>query len=195
MSRTRAGRAAQRVTECRSDGAPADDQPKGLRERHGLTGRDHRERVCVDLCRQNAPAHAGRCVERDNEMALSATIPVDPQTITVDRQTITHDPQRLRALERANEVRLARAELKRRIGGGLVSAADVILACPAEASSWPVAELLMSQRRWGSSRCRKFLAKTLINEMKPLGALTERQRQLLAAQLRSRASRDALLHA
>jgi hypothetical protein len=94
-------------------------------------------------------------------------------------------PQRLRALERANEVRLARAELKRRIADGDVSAADVILAPPWEATSWSVGDLLMSQRRWGSTRCRKFLFRNQINETKPVGALTERQRRLLAAQLDS----------
>jgi hypothetical protein len=99
-------------------------------------------------------------------------------------QTVTTPaPQRLRALERANEVRLARAELKRRIAGGDVSAADIILNTPREASSWSVRELLMSQRRWGSKRCRRFLEVNGINELKPVGGLTERQKQLLAAQL------------
>ncbi len=98
---------------------------------------------------------------------------------------MTPGPQRLRALARANEVRLARAELKRRIARGDISAAEVILACPEAAGSWSVGELLMSQRRWGITRCRKFLARNQISEIKKIGALTERQRQLLAAQLRS----------
>lgn len=93
------------------------------------------------------------------------------------------DPQRLRALERANEIRLARAGLKRRIATGEVSAAEVILACPQEAASWSVAELLMSQRRWGSTRCRKFLFRNQITETKPIGELTDRQRRVLATGL------------
>ncbi len=96
---------------------------------------------------------------------------------------MTLEPQRLRALERANEVRLARAELKRRIADGETSAAEVILACPWQASSWSVGELLMSQRRWGNTRCRKFLGRHQISEIKPIGKLTERQRHLLAGQL------------
>lgn len=106
---------------------------------------------------------------------------------------ITHEPQRLRALERANEVRLARAELKRRIAVGKVSAADVILDSPWEASSWAIGDLLMSQRRWGTTRCRKFLTRNQISETKPVGALTERQRRLLAGQLASCVSREAML--
>jgi hypothetical protein len=96
---------------------------------------------------------------------------------------MTREPQRLRALERANEIRLARAELKRRIADGHVSAAEVILTPPNEASSWAIGDLLMSQRRWGSTRCRKFLVRNQINETKAVGALTDRQRRLLAGQL------------
>ena len=97
----------------------------------------------------------------------------------------TPEPQRLRALERANEIRLARAGLKRRIAIGEVSAAHIILTCPAEAHSWPVGELLISQRRWGSTRCRKFLSRNQIVETKQIGALTQRQRDLLATALQA----------
>ena len=98
---------------------------------------------------------------------------------------MTPEPQRLRALERANAVRLARAELKRRIAEGEASAAEVILDSAREAHSWAIAELLMSQRRWGITRCRKFLSRNHITETKTIGALTDRQRHLLAAQLQS----------
>jgi len=97
----------------------------------------------------------------------------------------TAEPQRLRALERANEVRLARAELKRQIADGEASAAEIILKPPPEAISWAIGELLMSQRRWGNTRCRKFLMRLQILETKPLGALTPRQRGVLARALES----------
>ncbi len=103
---------------------------------------------------------------------------------------MTPEPQRMRALERANEIRLARAELKRRIADGGISAADVILAQPLEARSWAVGDLLMSQRRWGYTRSRKFLSQNLISETKQVGALTERQRVMLASQLASCRSRE-----
>ena len=107
--------------------------------------------------------------------------------------TMSQAPQRLRALERANAVRLARAELKRRIAEGDASAAEVILDPPAEAHSWVVGELLMSQRRWGTTRCRKFLGRYHISETKTLGALTERQRRLLADELESCPARTLAL--
>lgn len=93
------------------------------------------------------------------------------------------EPQRLRALEHANAVRLARAELKRKIAEGEASAAEVILECPEAVRKWTVAELLMSQRRWGSTRCRKFLERNGVSEIKAIGALTDRQRRVLAEQL------------
>jgi hypothetical protein len=105
----------------------------------------------------------------------------DPHTTEAARASA--DPQRLRALERANAIRLARAELKRQIADGEVSVADVLIEVPPHASSWAVWDLLMSQRRWGASRCRKFLWRNRITETKQIGALTERQRRLLAAQL------------
>lgn len=92
-------------------------------------------------------------------------------------------PQHMRALERANQVRLARAELKRRVASGETGVAEVILDCPWEANSMAVADLLMSQRRWGQTRCRKFLAQIPMSEQKTVGSMTERQRRTLAAML------------
>jgi hypothetical protein len=92
-------------------------------------------------------------------------------------------PQYMRALERANKVRLARAELKRRVATGETSVAEVVLECPWEAQSMTVADLLMSQRRWGISRCRKFLVQVPMSETKTVGTMTDRQRRTLAAML------------
>ena len=94
-------------------------------------------------------------------------------------------PQYMRALERANQVRLARAELKRRVATGEIEVSEVILDCPWEAESMAVADLLMSQRRWGQTRCRKFLAQIPMSEKKTIGSMTERQRRTLAAMLSS----------
>lgn len=95
----------------------------------------------------------------------------------------TEVPQHLRALERANKVRLARAELKRAIARGDMDAAEVVRRCPWEATSMTIAELLTSQRGWGRTRARKFLMPLLIGENKRLGTLTERQRHLVVREL------------
>lgn len=98
---------------------------------------------------------------------------------------IAPGPQHLRALERANRVRLARAELKRRVAQGEISVAEVVLECPWEAESMMVADLLAAQRRWGITRCRKLLASIPMSETKTVGSMTERQRNALAGALRS----------
>jgi hypothetical protein len=92
-------------------------------------------------------------------------------------------PQWMPALERANEVRKARAKLKRGVAFGGVDVAEIILRCPWEARSMAVADLLMSQRRWGRSRCHKLLAQLPISEKKTVGSMTDRQRRALAAML------------
>jgi len=93
---------------------------------------------------------------------------------------MTPAPQHMQALQRANEVRLARAELKREVAKGTITVAEVILNGPSEAASMTIAELLTSQRRWGTTRCSKFLAGIGMPETKTVQSMTERQRDLLA---------------
>jgi hypothetical protein len=92
-------------------------------------------------------------------------------------------PQHMRALAQANRVRLARAELKRQVAEGEVSVSGIVLECPWEAESMTIADLLMSQHRWGRTRCRRFLAAIPMLETKTVGSMTERQRNALAALL------------
>jgi hypothetical protein len=92
-------------------------------------------------------------------------------------------PQHMRALQKANQIRLARAALKREIASGGRTAAEVVVHCPPEAESMTISELLSAQRRWGRARSRKLLSGLELKENKALGTMTERQRGLLAAQL------------
>ena len=101
-------------------------------------------------------------------------------------------PQHLRALEHANRVRLARAELKRKVAAGQLEAADVVLASPWEAETMPICELLTSQKRWGRERCRRLLVALGVPENKRIGTLTQRQRMALASMLRAGQARGAL---
>jgi hypothetical protein len=99
--------------------------------------------------------------------------------------TMSPGPQHMQALQRANAVRLARAELKRRVAVGEITAGDVILKAPWEAESMSVSDLLTSQRRWGHTRCRKFLQCVPMSENKTIGSMTDRQRLALAEMLSS----------
>ena len=97
--------------------------------------------------------------------------------------TVGAGPQHLMALQHANRVRLARAELKRKVAAQEVSAAEVILTCPWQAESMTVSDLLMSQRRWGRTRSRRLLLSLAVPENKRISTLTARQRTALAATL------------
>ena len=104
-------------------------------------------------------------------------------------------PQHLRALQHANRVRLARAELKRKIASQEISAAEVVLHCPWEAASMEISDVLMAQRRWGRARCRRLLLSLGLPENKQIGTLTARQRQALAAVLSAKAGANRILEA
>src|SRR4051794_32471031 len=104
--------------------------------------------------------------------------------------SIAPGPQYMRALQRANEVRLARAGLKRRVASGELGVAEVLLGSHWEAENMTISDLLMSQRRWGHTRCRKLLMQVPVSENKTVGSMTERQCRALA-QLLEQPSRPA----
>jgi hypothetical protein len=109
---------------------------------------------------------------------------VEPQTESEPRQGGT--AQCMEALARANEVRLARAALKRDIGAGRRAVTEVVIESPWEADSMSLSELLCSQRRWGRARSRKLLSSAALSEGKKVGSLTERQRRILVGALEAK---------
>jgi hypothetical protein len=96
-------------------------------------------------------------------------------------------PQHMKALAHANRVRLARASLKRAILANQIDVTAVVRDCPWEVETMTVGELLRSQRHWGHTRVRKFLSSLALNENRELGRLTDRQRNVLAAELQTKA--------
>jgi hypothetical protein len=85
------------------------------------------------------------------------------------------EEQHLRALEHANRVRLARAEIKRRIRAGHLSVVEVIINCPWQVHSMEIIDLLMSQKRWGwpaASACstRPGCRRTRRSERSPIAS-------------------------
>jgi len=77
-------------------------------------------------------------------------------------------PQHLRALQRANQIR-ARASRDQASGRGRqLSVVDVLLSGAEEIETMEIAELLTSQRRWGHTRARRFLAAIPMTESKTI---------------------------
>ena len=100
--------------------------------------------------------------------------------------TATYDPvtQRSEALARANEVRLARVNLRQQIRAGQLSPLDVLNNIPLECLNMTVYSLLSAQWRWGDRKTRGVLGRCLMSQTRTLGQLTDRQRSLLRAELR-----------
>ena len=130
------------------------------------------------------PLAVVRAEDREIDIRIQARTEGGPWGGSMEATATVPAPQHMRALQQANRVRLARAELKRQVTDGELSVADVVLECPWEAESMAIADLLMSQHRWGRTRCRRFLSSIPMSETKTVGSMTERQRRALAARLR-----------
>src|SRR5919106_5498848 len=128
-----------------------------------------------------APAHPLSMPRRRIAPAV-----VEPQTVSQPRRGTS---QCMQALARANQVRLARAALKRDVSAGRRGVTEVIVDSPWEADSMSLSELLCSQRRWGRARSRKLLSSIALSEGKRVGTLTDRQRRLLVAALEAKLTR------
>jgi hypothetical protein len=116
---------------------------------------------------------------------------IEPTIVDEQQDSDRSSPKRgtsqcMQALARANQVRLARAALKRDISAGRRNISEVIMESPWEAESMSLGELLCAQRRWGRARSRKLLSSTALSEGKQVGTLTERQRRILVAALEAK---------
>jgi len=95
--------------------------------------------------------------------------------------TTTNRPQCLDALDKANEVRFHRADVKRAIREGRTTVPDVLLGeLHPLMEGMRILDLLTAQPYWGLRKSRPVLAELRIGERRTLGSLTLRQRALIA---------------
>lgn len=87
--------------------------------------------------------------------------------------------QRMDALARANDVRVKRAALKKRIKAGKVDAGPVLWAPPAHVETMKVFDLLLTMPKIGRVKANKLIAQARIAPSKTVGGLTTRQRKEL----------------
>lgn len=93
--------------------------------------------------------------------------------------------QHMEALAHGNRIRLKRAAVRRDIGAGRLSAIEVLESeIPLELEGWTLGKFLRAMKHWGPTRVERFLDSCSLPEKRTLGALTERQRRLLALELR-----------
>lgn len=94
----------------------------------------------------------------------------------------THE-QRMHALARADNVRVARARLKDEIRAGTVLPSQVLADPPAFTRTMPVATLLAAPRNQGKTRAMRHLVACRIGEGRTMEALSDRQRAALIERL------------
>lgn len=100
--------------------------------------------------------------------------------------TRSHD-QRMSALKHANEIRVARAELKRNIRAGSLSILDVLEDPAADVAGMKILSVLVAVPKLGEVKARRILQLLQISERKTLGGISDRQRSVLADYFRDRA--------
>jgi hypothetical protein len=93
-------------------------------------------------------------------------------------------PQHLAALERANEIRLARAQVKRDLKADPQLIFDLLDNPDPCLSTAPVEEILRCLPRFGPHRINQVVRPAGVNPYREIGMLTVRQREALACQLR-----------
>src|SRR4051812_42105404 len=81
--------------------------------------------------------------------------------------------QRMDAMQRANEIRTMRANLKRDLKAGRASFGDLILAPPDYLETARVFDLLLAVPRYGRVRANKLLQSLRISPSKTVGGLSE----------------------
>lgn len=94
--------------------------------------------------------------------------------------------ERLAALERANEIRVARARLKRAIGAGGIDAIATLRQPPDFAAGMRVRDLLQAIPTVGEVKAKRLMNRAAVAYSKTLGGLTGRQRGALVALLEAR---------
>lgn len=88
--------------------------------------------------------------------------------------------QRAEALQRANDIRTRRAQLKRDLKAGREDFVELLLEPPEYIRTAKVFDLLLACPKWGRVKVNKLLGTCKVSPSKTVGGLSERQRRELA---------------
>ena len=92
--------------------------------------------------------------------------------------------QRMEALRRANDIRTARAKLKKDLKAGRSSIHALLLDPPEYVMTAKVFDMLLAVPKYGRVKANRILNQCRISPSKTIGGLSERQRAELVSQLR-----------
>jgi S13-like protein len=106
--------------------------------------------------------------------------PSKPSVAAPERSLV----QRMEALERANQIRTRRAQLKRDLKAGKVKIEKLLLDPPEYVMSAKAFDMILAVPKYGRVKANKILSQCRISPSKTIGGLSERQRAELVTQLR-----------
>ena len=132
----------------------------------------------MNLTRERLNAH-GACVDSP-PMPPATTDSPSKQTAAPERSLV----QRMEALQRANEIRTKRAQLKRDLKAGRSSIHQLLLKPPDFVETAKVVDMLLAVPKYGRVKVDKILRTCKISPSKTVGGLSERQRNELVSMLR-----------
>ena len=92
--------------------------------------------------------------------------------------------QRMEALQRANEIRTRRAQLKRDLRAGRASIHQLLTEPPDWVETAKVFDMLLAVPKYGRVKVNRILTQCRISPSKTIGGLSERQRNELVSYLR-----------
>jgi hypothetical protein len=90
----------------------------------------------------------------------------------------------MEALQRANDIRSRRAQLKRDLKAGRASIHQLLLEPPGYLETAKVFDMLLAVPKYGRVKVNKILQQCRISPSKTIGGLSERQRSELVGMLR-----------
>jgi hypothetical protein len=92
--------------------------------------------------------------------------------------------QRMDALEKANNIRSYRADVKRDLRAGRESIHDLLLDPPERLETAKIFDFLLATPKYGRVKVNKVLVQCRISPSKTIGGLSQRQRSELVSMLR-----------
>ena len=113
-------------------------------------------------------------------MPPATKTPTKPGVAAPERSLV----QRMEALERANEIRTRRAQLKRDLKAGKSKVETLLLDPPDYVLSAKAFDMILAVPKYGRVKANKILTQCRISPSKTIGGLSERQRAELVSQLR-----------
>ncbi len=125
----------------------------------------------------------GRLADPEVEAILAAQMAaptVKPSLAAPERSL----DQRMEALRRANDIRTARAKLKKDLKAGRASIHTILLDPPEYLLTAKVFDMLLAVPKYGRVKTNRILNQCRISPSKTIGGLSERQRTELISLLR-----------